>query len=40
MGATWDPVLVNKVAEAISDEARAIYNGWHSDPNFEGEKKD
>ena len=39
MGATWDPVLVNKVAEAISDEARAIYNGWHSDPNFEGEKK-
>jgi beta-glucosidase len=39
MGATWDPVLVNKVAEAISDEARAIYNGWHTDPNFEGEKK-
>jgi len=39
MGATWDPALVNKVAGVISDEARAIYNGWHSDPNFEGEKK-
>lgn len=39
MGATWDPVLVNKVAAVISDEARAIYNGWHTDPDFEGEKK-
>jgi len=39
MGATWDPVLVNKVSTVISDEARAIYNGWHTDPNFEGEKK-
>lgn len=39
MGATWDPVLINEVATAISDEARAIYNGWHTDPNFEGEKK-
>ena len=39
MGATWDPVLINEVATAISDEARAIYNGWHNDPNFEGEKK-
>jgi beta-glucosidase len=39
MGATWDPVLIHKTATAISDEARAIYNGWHNDPNFEGDKK-
>ena len=39
MGATWDPVLVNEIADAISDEARAIYNGWHNDLDFKGEKK-
>lgn len=39
MGATWDPKLINEVATVISDEARAIYNGWHTDPNFEGDKK-
>jgi beta-glucosidase len=39
MAATWDPRLVHEVATAISDEARAIYNGWHQDPNFPGEKK-
>ena len=39
MGATWDPTLIHEVATAISDEARAIYNSWHNDPNFEGEKK-
>ncbi|MEI7421490.1 MAG: glycoside hydrolase family 3 C-terminal domain-containing protein [Prolixibacteraceae bacterium] len=39
MGATWDPALIHEVANAISDEARAIYNGWHNDPNFEGDKK-
>ena len=39
MGATWDPALVNEVATAISDEARAIYNAWHTDPNFQGERK-
>ena len=39
MAATWDPALVHEVAMAISDEARAIYNGWHQDPNFRGEKK-
>lgn len=39
MGATWDPVLVNKIATVISDEARAIYNAWHTDPDFKGEKK-
>ena len=27
------------VATAISDEARAIYNGWHQDASFEGDKK-
>jgi beta-glucosidase len=39
MAATWDTALIYKVATTISDEARAIYNGWHSDPNFEGAKK-
>lgn len=39
MGATWDPALIHEVASAISDEARAIYNGWHNDPNFQGDKK-
>jgi len=39
MAATWDPALIREVATAISDEARAIYNGWHQDPNFRGEKK-
>ncbi len=39
MAATWDPALIHEVATVISDEARAIYNGWHQDPNFKGEKK-
>ena len=39
MAATWDDALVHKVAETISDEARAIYNGWHADPTFPGEHK-
>jgi len=39
MAATWDPTLIHEVATVISDEARAIYNGWHNDPNFDGEKK-
>jgi beta-glucosidase len=39
MGATWDPGLVHELAVATSDEARAIYNAWHTDPNFQGEKK-
>lgn len=39
MAATWDTKLVYKEATAISDEARAIYNGWHQDPDFKGEKK-
>ncbi|MBI5388416.1 MAG: glycoside hydrolase family 3 C-terminal domain-containing protein [Verrucomicrobia bacterium] len=39
MAATWDLKLMHEVATAISDEARAIYNGWHLNPNFKGEKK-
>jgi beta-glucosidase len=39
MGATWDPALINTMADVISDEARAIYNGWNNDPKFEGERK-
>ena len=37
MAATWDPALVHEVASILSDEARAIYNGWHLDPNASGE---
>jgi beta-glucosidase len=37
--ATWNPKLVHETAVAMSDEGRAIYNGWHIDPNFQGEKK-
>ena len=39
LAATWDSNLVHEVATAISDEARAIYNGWHQDPSFLGEHK-
>jgi beta-glucosidase len=39
LAATWDSNLVYEVATAISDEARAIYNGWHQDPAFPGEHK-
>ena len=39
MAATWDTNLVHEVAVATSDEARAIYNGWHQNPNFPGEHK-
>ncbi len=37
--ATWDTNLIHEMAVAISDEARAIYNGWHQDRNFKGEHK-
>jgi len=37
--ATWNPKLIQETAVAISDEGRAIYNGWHTDPNFQGERK-
>lgn len=39
MSATWDTNLVHEVATVLSDEARAIYNGWHLDPNAPGEHK-
>ena len=39
MAATWDTKLIHEVATAISDEARGIYNGWHQDTSFKGEKK-
>jgi beta-glucosidase len=39
MAATWNTNLVHQVADAISDEARAIYNLWHQDPDFRGQKK-
>lgn len=39
MAATWDVALVRQIADTLSDEARAIYNGWHLDPNAPGEHK-
>ena len=39
MSATWDTNLVHGIATILSDEARAIYNGWHLDPNAPGEHK-
>ncbi len=36
MAATWDPELIRLVADAISDEARAVNNWWHDDPDFKG----
>ncbi|MES2660031.1 MAG: glycoside hydrolase family 3 C-terminal domain-containing protein [Verrucomicrobiota bacterium] len=40
MAATWNAELVqNEIAKVLSDEARAIYNGWHLDPKAKGEHK-
>jgi beta-glucosidase len=39
MAATWDTNMVREIATVISDEARAIYNRWHRDPNAPGEQK-
>ncbi len=39
MSASFDTGLVKDVANALSDEARAIYNGWHLNPNAPGEHK-
>jgi beta-glucosidase-like glycosyl hydrolase len=39
MAATWDIDLVHEIAATLSTEARAIYNGWHLDPNAPGEHK-
>jgi beta-glucosidase len=38
MAATWNPALIHQVADATADEARAIYNAWHNDPHFKGNK--
>ena len=32
MGATWDPTLVHSIADAMSDEARALYNSGAEGP--------
>lgn len=39
MAATWNTPLVHEIADTLSDEARAIYNGWHLDPKAPGEHK-
>ena len=39
MSATWDTNLVHELASVLSDEARAIYNGWHLDPKAPGQHK-
>ena len=40
MAATWNTELVqNEIAGVLSDEARAIYNGWHLDPKAPGQHK-
>jgi len=39
MSATWDTNLVHQIASVLSDEARAVYNGWHLDPNAPGQHK-
>lgn len=39
LSATWNTGLVHDVASVLSDEARAIYNGWQQDPAFPGEHK-
>ena len=38
LGATWDPALIHEVATVVSDEARAIWNEWHTNPDFTGNK--
>ena len=40
LAATWNPELIQRdVAAVLSDEARAIYNNWHFDPQAPGEHK-
>ncbi len=39
MAATWDPDLIHEGATVISDEARAIYNLWHQQPQLDAEHK-
>jgi beta-glucosidase-like glycosyl hydrolase len=39
MAATWDTKLVHEEATVISDEARAIYNLWHLQPDIQAQHK-
>ena len=39
MAATWDPLRINEVATAISDEARGVYNLWHQQPDIKAQHK-
>jgi beta-glucosidase len=39
IAATWDPKLVHEVATTISDEARAVYNLWHQQPDIRAQHK-
>ncbi len=39
MAAAWDTKLVHEEATAISDEARAIYNLWHQQPDIKAQHK-
>jgi beta-glucosidase len=39
MSATWNKDLVHQIATVLSDEARAIYNGWHLNTNAPGQHK-
>jgi len=39
MAATWDTKLVHEEATVISDEARAIYNLWHQQPDIKAQHK-
>jgi beta-glucosidase len=39
MAATWDPALVHEEATVISDEARAVYNLWHQQPDIRAQHK-
>ena len=39
MAATWDTRLVHEEATVISDEARAIYNLWHQQPDIKAQHK-
>ncbi len=39
LAATWDTDLVGEIATVLSDEGRAVYNGWHLDRSAPGEHK-
>jgi beta-glucosidase len=39
MAATWDTDLVHREATVISDEARAVYNLWHQQPDVKAQHK-